>query len=304
MQTLGFLADFLYRMWLIERPIDLPDDSGSQLRIRRSYWDVVYHRTSADGLELTGRRQGLFHFSFIDGHPGWIDPNYPPQTGLPLDAIQVHAAYANCFALCYHSALQSIHNADLGYFFVGPRDFFHIRGGAHPVGAGPRHRLAGYSEESLPVGLTGIEVLDTAFASFEEFHKHGISVVHIAAMLNQAAYSLQWHNLNICLTIAWTVSEVLLGKIWSDLTGRRADGTAATMTKDLIAANAIPHELGGELNQVRKARNAWLHTADEPNVEAARLAVVTAQEMTRLALNIFVELEKEGSAQVWGGHYW
>ena len=304
MRELGFLADFIYRMWLIERPIDLPGDHESQVGLKQSYWDVVFRQTTQDGVQLSGRRQGLFQFNFPDGHPGHVAPASPSRAGLPLDTVQVHVSYANCFALCYHSAFQSIDNVDIGYFLVQARDIFLTIDSPYSSIQGPLHRLAGHTEASLPVGLTKSSVLDAAFASFNIFHEHGITVVQLGALLNQAAYSLQWHNVHICLTIAWTVSEVLLGKMWSNSMGRRVDKAAAVMTRDLVAADLIPHTLGEKLDEVRKARNAWVHAVDEPSIDVARLAVSTARDLMLYALGITIELEKAGSAHVFGGHYW
>lgn len=143
----------------------------------------------------------------------------------------------------------------------------------------------------------------------------------LCAFVTQAAESYENHNYSLCLVIAWTICERLLfvrweevlkdnrnrefdGRIVNFVTGKRKekltgrDFTASVVSEILSFLARLPFELYGNLNEVRRDRNDWIHGLKPVTRERAKLAFDTSLGM--LAEVLEVELNIPLSSRIKG----
>lgn len=160
--------------------------------------------------------------------------------------------------------------------------------------------------------------LDTVKHSFDLLDKILTSAVPDALLLTKliylAATNYYEHDFPTALTLSWTVCEKLLRIIWDSyiasshapigaagkpkerinkerkkmLTGR--DFTASVMSEVLELAGPLKHEIYRKLSEVRRRRNAWLHSMEPISGMIAREGIRAAElffkEVSQIELDV------------------
>lgn len=123
------------------------------------------------------------------------------------------------------------------------------------------------------------------------------------------------HDYSLCLITAWAITEALLQEQWDQylddnrqreiegsqvafisrkrkdqLTGR--DITASLMAEVLSLVDRLPFALYGDLSEVRRARNSWIHSLSPVSSATAQTAMRVAEDMLRLVKDIDLEMPK------------
>jgi len=152
------------------------------------------------------------------------------------------------------------------------------------------------------------EALKTSFATLaavlDHSSNHSLLLVEILA---HGCKAFEDHNYSLALVTAWSVIEKMLQARWhryidgeraakEDVDGQQVprvnadrakklkDGnnfTASVVTESLTCLGLLPFPLYKPLNQVREARNKWMHELRPVTRDAASQAVQLAQDMLR-----------------------
>lgn len=163
----------------------------------------------------------------------------------------------------------------------------------------------------------GADQVDESFRLLQDLLTHSASaeVLPLAELLLRSAVALSRHDYSISLVLAWAVTEALLGELWEryldDTKSRPGDGehpfmprkrmerlsdgpdmTASLTIEMLSLLEQIAFPLYLRLNDVRGARNKWIHDLRPVVAASAITAMGVAEEMLELVHAVSLALPR------------
>lgn len=293
-------------VWVVDAP---PEPSGELEE------EEVLRLDLSVGFKVGVQRRGVFMFDFGAWPPGQpiLDDNFDKVALVQLQRVQV----LNAHLVCLHSSLSEKQNVawekmdvDLNDLVIKP-----TIDSLPSAYAGTQIALLAWRGYR---GFPGRQVLERqtvikSLEKLEEIIRRPQPALELVALLNRAAVYYEEHNYPLSVVTAWTISERLLNLRWDDyLEANRvrvsqeaqvsfinadrkkklkgADFTASIVSEILSLVGQLPFGLFKQLEDVRRARNGWLHDGDIPTRQIAELAVDSAREMIAEVLNIPLQL--------------
>jgi hypothetical protein len=244
-----------------------------------------------------------------------------------IEAMNAHLACLNsAYGFCQHAALPIIQ-------IITPSDYLSMRelqddrllSELRPFWC-PTHtyieRYANfYMNGALRRSLHTFH-METVQKSFELFDQviasNDADILKIVNLLYRSARYYSDHDFSNALILSWSACEKLLCMLWDDflnskndqyggkekfinrerrdkLTGR--DFTASIVTEMLSLSHELSFELYKDLNEIRQARNRWIHTLHQTSAEEAILSLRTAQRFLERVRGIKLGITISRSSQ-------
>jgi hypothetical protein len=99
-------------------------------------------------------------------------------------------------------------------------------------------------------------------------------------LLNQAQVALSTHDYALTVVAGWTICELRINRLTSQLSVK-STSKASEKVKVLHQHGLLSQAQVDLLDDVRKCRNGWLHSGNEPPEAVAANAVIIAAELLR-----------------------
>lgn len=152
------------------------------------------------------------------------------------------------------------------------------------------------------------ETIDRSFEILDTILQHEAEdALYLVRLYAQSCVAFEDHDFNFSLITAWVVIERLIQVFWNgyiEANRERPPGntfinkkrkerlndhrqyTVASIVEILSLTETIPLSLYNEINNVRKARNNWIHSLDPISEEQAQESIMLASQMLRLIYGI------------------
>lgn len=283
-----------------------PDGSGK----KNGEYPNVLDTTLDCGVRVVVRQDGLFLFEFVDleSCKSVYIPEFKAAEGfrlkLPtkrqeadrkaLEHAMNRCEFMNCFMACLNSAI-SIHErrATPVTQFSSPGDYL-----TDEINVFWKPLHAHFSINSKKVNRSytlSQEALDGAIELMEQVAKSGQGCISVLNTMYQAHYLYSNLDFSNALLLAWMASEKLIGELFSKylsaeekFKGKRRkklkDGrtfSAAIVLEMLELGGSIEEDLYKKLEEVRQARNKWIHSLDTVSSELASQSLRSSEELFR-----------------------
>jgi hypothetical protein len=272
-----------------------PDDHRLAIQpgvpIPDGWRDTVISRQLPCGIAVEVDRRGFAIYDFDAWHPGVANPAgtarirtlaEASETAKPalvsrLRVINGHLALLHGAAMSRHDespAIMRVQVADL-YYFDYPDEsatgyWFRSFGDVLPSTVTRADRLR-LGTIPAPTFYTSLEWLDTVIA--------GGALIEFD-LLNQTQSAIATHDYALAVTAAWTVCELRIRSL-ATACGARSDDRVFQLCKALRDHGEISKELAERLDRLRRGRNKWLHSGDEPSEAVALEGLALATKLLR-----------------------
>jgi hypothetical protein len=306
-----------------------PASSGARLEVSQ-LGDEVFHTRLPVGIELSVSRDGLFAFDFSDWPPGCaLPPAHGPNFEALAQLILRRVAVLNTHLACLYAAAAHAECGIPRVMLVSPSDLISFKKLNDPASgkAFGDERVAALVQARYPSTyaykdataadrrvnrfvVLKIEAVEESCDLLNTILEHpGDHTLDLTNLYAHGCKAFVDHDYSLCLTIAWTISEKLLGEQWDrylernrqrdvdgqlvafinaerkgKLTGR--DYTASVVSEILSLLGELPFETFKQLSVVRGARNNWLHDLKPVSMHDAILAVRVSEQMLQLVEGI------------------
>jgi hypothetical protein len=293
----GFYIPTTLSKWICETPPGW--DFGSVAPLTREMITARVLKINTDsGISLVAYRGGLLNFIF-DGY----DTACPKSNNMDelLRSMSEQLKVMNAFVLCLQSASLEAQETRIEAFGVSKKDYliFHTR--EHDALAG----LGGEAMTRTPLGGGGAaldrwrydpipvskETMESAAKKLDTLAgKNSGSWLDHASLLNRSAAAHQEHDFSASLAYSWPVIEKCVAdKLKKHVSDERKERTNQPLGQNAIqsierinvsqtigllrAMGKLEDGLAGDIEKIRKGRNAWIHGLREPQRETVELAI-------------------------------
>jgi hypothetical protein len=295
--------------------------------------EVVADADLPQGLRVRAYRDGMFLFDFSEWAPmPSVDPSGSPAPFEELSKMVLRrVGLLNAHLLCFHDAVAEHQELGLGLNALSPslilptsfeapegvslpdQRIAHIHSARYESTYAPGLLYRADSRVSMRIPV-GSPAVDGSFSRLSEILSSPDSerIITLLDLLARSGSAYSAHDFNVCLVIAWTVSESLLQELWDhylrenreDVDGtvvingdRRsflagAEVTARITSEFLSLLGELPFDLYQDLNSARQARNKWVHELRPVSYTVAAEAMTTAERMLKLVHDIEIVLPK------------
>jgi hypothetical protein len=167
----------------------------------------------------------------------------------------------------------------------------------------------------LRENIIEIESVRNSFNLLSNIVRHqDADILRFVDLYTRGCKAIEDHDYSRCLVTAWTISEILLQKLWDkyielnltrEIDGKKVqfidkarkerldDGrtfSASVITEILSLTDTIPFSLYRDLSIVRKKRNDWMHSMKSVSEKDAELSISVSERMieTTYGINIHI----------------
>lgn len=301
----AYALQVLMPVWIEDKPTDLP-----------SQHDMVWSGQGLHGVSIHARRDGfiIFDFSQSASYSGGEVPSHVPEPGVRmpqnvLDAQERRAAlryqrlqYMNAFLACLYSGYSTIQQTGIAVQPpIMPTTYFSA---SEQAGGGWQI----YRHEG-PVALDLPSMSSSVLQSATVAHAAELMVecdrvlsdtgIVLLALVYMACHQYGNHQFESAHLIAWSASEMLINRLWSNLlreldvrngghtmiNGPRRDQlegrdfTASVVSQSLSLHGKIDDEMLARLDNARKKRNAFAHSLEPVSSGDVGKAIRTATDL-------------------------
>lgn len=276
--------------------------------------DEVFRHTLSSGLSVKILREGLFIFDFSGFKEGRFSHpfNFSFCEGAEIQLYRCRVL--NTHILCLHSALCKAGKASsTRTMVVDPSNlilFKSLDDREPSVGDLFLQLLLEKRDSDAPSCLSErsetirLDVIEKSFGLLDRImERPGDYLLPLTDLYARAAVAYQNHNYSLALVTAWTVTEQLLRMQWkrylednrdrkveevyqsfinAERKKRLTEGreySAAVVAEILSLCDELTPNDYNDLNQVRKARNGWIHDVMPVSMENALLSLDLACRM-------------------------
>jgi len=329
-----------YYLWPTVWVGSRPPTSGENIDIR-TLEDEVYRTTLKVGTGAIGAkvlREGMFIFDFSNWSLGQAMPSHddiPTDFDAAATVILKRVSVLNVHLACLYTALYHLQNLNHHpKMAIYPSDIITLNSlddttkmgfGDMRVGALALARYPSTYVQGLPTLfdwrvstrslLIEIDTVHESFKLLTTILQHPDP--HILLLTDLYAHSckaFENHEFALCLTIAWTITENLLRRLWEryieanrhreiddikvifiskerkkKLTESR-DFSASVISEFLSLNNNLPFKIYNKLDEVRQERNKWLHYLAPISRKIAQQSVEVAEQMLNISEEINLEV--------------
>jgi len=307
---------------------DTLPDRNAEITLKELQTEV-YRRDLAVGIRARVLHSGVFIFDFSAWPRNQDFPTKPndwPEYDEAVSVVALRVRIINVYLACLYSALQAVQDADHEKMIVTPPDLNPYTQFAPPpegiddlfvLGLTRRTQAGTFSlgiESNLRHTFQQDITQATLVKSFEMLEEllglNSDDALLFSEMLLRSRKAYEDLDYNLCLILAWTMTEKMLFLFWDRYIAanrtRTIDGmtipfitnsrietlnnttnfTASTVAETLSLLDVLPFDLYMRMVDVRKRRNKWVHELQPVSRVDAETAVKLAANMLKSAEGI------------------
>lgn len=308
----GYYSPYSPQHWIGDLPESFETRRYGQ-QVPPDWQDRVVDKHLDVGIRVVAERWGLVVFDFTewalaDDHRD-EDGDGSENFDMRVARAATHIKVMNAHLTLIHSVSIELHRVGLAGVRLSPRDVIAMDDVTPHSMSGPGltriPETIGIEEmvrgQAIPLDVfeRSLDLLNQVLVQDPEAEN---AVEHLN-LLNQAHAGYHEHDYALAVVGGWTICERLLNRLWRQYLDDQSRGvtlpdgrsvktvnskrrerlvrdfTASIVSEVLELAGALPHTHFRRLNEVRQARNAWLHSASKPDAQVAGDALLLASEL-------------------------
>jgi hypothetical protein len=279
----------LFVGWIGQRPMDYELAWEPGAAVPDGWHEIVVNIMLTCGIKVSAELGGLTVYDFTDWPRGIVPPIPGFQTIGKISrasrpALVWRLRIVNSHLTLLHAAAMFQHNESPLVTRVNVFDLYRYD---YPD-ASSDGRWYRWFGAALPNTVTSADRLRAGVMSATTFN---LSLEWLQAvvvndaliefdLLNQAQVALSTHDYALTVVAGWTICELRIHSLMSQVFGKIPQN-ASEVIKVLHRHGLLSQAQVERLDDVRKCRNRWLHSGNEPAEAFAGNAIIIAAELLR-----------------------
>ncbi len=296
--------EFRPKMWMVRQPI--AEDEEALIENAQA---EVFSQTLSGGLRVFALRCGVLGFDFSYWPAGNLQA-LPTETNDQtlsgedihklLSSVKLHRAMlCNIHLACLYTTLTQHDRKIKATQILGPNDLLSLdKRNVENIA-----RAAIVPRRSREI-MWSMSLRDSVQLLDDLLQRNDADLLAVIDLYAHSIHALDDHNYGLAVSLAWTVTEKLLLKMWHayvDTNRQRTIGgvqvpfineerkkvllakggsyTASVKSEILSLLDVLPFDIYGDMKTVRQGRNDWMHSLKPATLKTARQAVDVARRM-------------------------